>query len=130
MNQAPTMVPPCPSNLASASCRKLAGECVQPDQQLPCNPAQELLVQFDSPVCGPRSAAQRNMPIDHSSRAFAGNSAGASMLCEVVSYEGSQILFPWAIRIRLEEVVNGCLQPDWFSCTSRSVIASRRGCFT
>jgi hypothetical protein len=52
------------------------------------------------------------------------------MQCEVVSYERSQILFSWAIRIRLEEVVNGRLQPDWFSCTSDSMITHRWRRFT
>lgn len=51
----------------------------------------------------------------YSSMAFADNSAGASMQCEAVSYEGRQVLLSWAIRIRFKEVVNGCFQPDWFS---------------
>ena len=69
------------------------------------------------------------MPIDHSSMACVGSSAGAAMRCEEVSYERSQILFSWSIGIRLDEVVNAGLRPDWFSRPTNSVVADWRRCF-
>jgi hypothetical protein len=70
------------------------------------------------------------MPIDHFSVAFAGNSAAASMRCEVVSYERRQILLFRSVRIyntsRRSEAINGCFRPNWFSSTTGSMIASRR----
>ena len=86
--------------------------------------------QFGSPAYEPKSAARRSRPIDRSSTAFADSSAAASMQCEAVSYEGRQVLFSWTIRIRHDEVVNGGLQPDWFSRASSSVMADRWGCLT
>jgi hypothetical protein len=70
------------------------------------------------------------MPTDRSSVAFAGSSAAASTQCEEVSYEQRQVMISWTIRIRLDEIVNGGLRPDWFSRASNSMVADRRGRFT
>ena len=95
-------------------------------QQRPLRSPLRLQLQRNNPVCEPKWEAQRNMPIDRSSIAFAGSIEERSY-CGGASYQGGQVFLSPAIYLcsfgGSGKVIDDGLRPDRLSRASGSVIS-------